>query len=82
MRTGRPRCAQRGKAMLEAASVQFTIQTAKYEPGTAPAAATRTDRQDRRIVETEWRPESLTLAQEIKAHAAARGLPPGQFAVA
>ena len=58
------------------------ILTAKYEPGATPAADSRAGRQDKRIAETEWRPESLTLAQEIKKHAEARGLTPGQFAVA
>jgi hypothetical protein len=47
-----------------------------------PAADSRAGRQDKPIAETEWRPESLTLAQEIKKHAEARGLTPGQFAIA
>lgn len=58
------------------------VLTAKYEPGQPPAADTRAGRQDRRLQQTEWRPESLTLAQEIKRHAAERGISPGQFALA
>ena len=34
------------------------------------------------MMQTEWRPESLKLAQEIKHHAEARGITAGQFAVA
>ena len=47
-----------------------------------PQAGTRAGRQDRRLLQTEWRPESLRLAQEIKAHAEKRGISAGQFAVA
>jgi aryl-alcohol dehydrogenase (NADP+) len=32
--------------------------------------------------QTEWRQESLDLAQVIKKHAEARGITPGQFALA
>ena len=46
-------------------------------PGTEQAI-----RADKRLSETEWRPENLQLAQEIKRHAEARGLTTGQFAVA
>jgi aryl-alcohol dehydrogenase (NADP+) len=34
------------------------------------------------MMQTEWRPESLKLAQEIKQHAQACGITAGQFAVA
>lgn len=34
------------------------------------------------MLETEWRPESLRIAQELAAHARARGITPGQFALA
>lgn len=34
------------------------------------------------MMQTEWRPESLQIAQEIKRHAEARGITAGQFAVA
>jgi len=34
------------------------------------------------MMQTEWRTESLEIAQEIKRHAEARGIKPGQFAVA
>ena len=34
------------------------------------------------MMQSEWRPESLRLAQEIKQHAEARGISTGAFAVA
>ena len=34
------------------------------------------------MMQTEWRPESLQLAQEIKSHAEKKGITAGQFAVA
>ncbi len=33
------------------------------------------------MMQTEWRPESLLLAQEIRKHAEAKGITAGQFAV-
>ncbi|WP_407309781.1 aldo/keto reductase [Pseudomonas sp. nanlin1] len=58
------------------------VLTGKYDPQQAPAADTRAGRQDKRLQQTEWRPESLDLAQRIKAHAETRGISPGQFALA
>lgn len=58
------------------------VLTAKYTPGEAPSDETRAGRNDKRLQQTEWRPESLDLAQKISAHAASRGISPGQFALA
>jgi aryl-alcohol dehydrogenase-like predicted oxidoreductase len=58
------------------------VLTAKYEPGQAPQQGTRAASGDKRIMQTEWREESLVIAQTIKAHAATRGMTPIQFAVA
>lgn len=58
------------------------VLTAKYDPTQPPAAGTRAGRNDPRIQQTEWRPESLNLAQRVKDHAQARGITPGQFALA
>jgi len=33
------------------------------------------------MMQTEWRPQSLQLAQQIKQHAEAKGITAGQFAV-
>jgi aryl-alcohol dehydrogenase-like predicted oxidoreductase len=58
------------------------VLTAKYDPNLPPAEGTRAGRNDPRLKQTEWRPESLNLAQRVKDHAEARGITPGQFALA
>jgi aryl-alcohol dehydrogenase-like predicted oxidoreductase len=58
------------------------VLTAKYEPGAPAPAGTRAGRDDKRIHQTEWRPESLDIAQQIKQHVEGRGLSAGQFALA
>ena len=51
-------------------------------PDTPPPPGSRAGRQDARMMQTEWRRESLEIAQELQEHAAARGITPGQFATA
>ncbi|MES2535878.1 MAG: aldo/keto reductase [Pseudomonadota bacterium] len=58
------------------------VLTAKYDPAQAPAEGTRAGNKDTRMHQTEWRTESLHLAQEIKRQAEARGITAGQFALA
>jgi aryl-alcohol dehydrogenase-like predicted oxidoreductase len=75
-------CAHYGVSVVSYSPLARGVLTAKYDPAAAPAADSRAGRADKRLSETEWRPESLTLAQEVKRHAGERGLTPGQFAVA
>jgi aryl-alcohol dehydrogenase-like predicted oxidoreductase len=58
------------------------VLTGKYRPGDQPATDSRAARQDKRMMQTEWREESLVIAQTLKAHAEAKGCTPGQFALA
>ncbi|WP_175837560.1 aldo/keto reductase [Burkholderia anthina] len=58
------------------------VLTGKYEPGAAPSDDTRAGRNDRRLLETEWRPETIQLARRVQEHAHARGVPASQFALA
>ncbi len=58
------------------------VLTAKYEPGASPASDTRAGRNDKRMMQTEWRPENLDLAQRVRRHASERGISAGQFALA
>ena len=46
-----------------------------------PDKDTRAGRADKRMMQTEWRPESLQLAQDIRQHAESKGITAGQFAV-
>jgi aryl-alcohol dehydrogenase-like predicted oxidoreductase len=53
----------------------------KYKPGEAPPEGTRAGRKDKRILETEFREESLAIAQKLKAHAERKGITAGDFAL-
>ena len=56
--------------------------TGKYAPGAAPDPTTRAGRSDKRMVETEFREESLVIAQHLKEHAERQGITVAQFATA
>ena len=77
-----PACGYFGLGVVPYSPLARGVLTGKYRPDLPPAPETRAGRQDRRMLESEWRPESLRIAQEIAAHAAARGVTPGQFAFA
>jgi aryl-alcohol dehydrogenase-like predicted oxidoreductase len=76
-----PACGFYGLGVASYSPLARGVLTAKYEPGQAPPEGTRAGRADRRIMQTEWREESLIIARKIRDHAAARGLTPVQFAV-
>ncbi len=76
-----PACNYYGLGIVPYSPLARGVLTGKYRPDAAPAADTRAGRADKRMMQTEWRPESLQLAQQIKQHAEARGITAGQFAV-
>jgi aryl-alcohol dehydrogenase-like predicted oxidoreductase len=76
-----PACAHFGVGVVPYSPLARGVLTGKYAPGEAPAPETRAGRGDKRMMQTEFRAESLALAQRLKAHAEARGLSAGQFAV-
>jgi aryl-alcohol dehydrogenase-like predicted oxidoreductase len=49
------------------------VLSGKYQPGSNAPPDTRAGRNDRRMMQTEWRPESLAIAQTLKAHAERKG---------
>jgi aryl-alcohol dehydrogenase (NADP+) len=49
------------------------VLSGKYRVNQVAEAGSRAARQDKRMLETEWRPESLIIAEKLKAHAEARG---------
>ncbi len=77
-----PVCAHYGLGVVPYSPLARGVLTAKYRADVPPPTGTRAGRQDMRMMQTEWRPESLHLAQQIKIHAEARGITAGQFAVA
>lgn len=58
------------------------ILTGKYRFDAPPGLDTRAGRGDMRIMQTEWRPESLKIAQEIVDYCKKRGVTPVAFALA
>lgn len=77
-----PACTHYGLGVVPYSPVARGVLTGKYAPGAAPPEGTRAARNDKRIMQTEWRPESLVIAQQLKAHAERKGLSLVQFAVA
>jgi aryl-alcohol dehydrogenase-like predicted oxidoreductase len=74
-------CAYYGVGVIAYSPLARGVLTGKYDPAAPPPADTRAGRGDKRIHETEWRPETLELAQAIRHHAEARGITAGQFAL-
>ena len=77
-----PACGFYGLGVVTYSPLARGILTAKYDPDAPPPADTRAGRQDRRMMQTEWRPESLRMAKEIAAFAAERNTTASHFAVA
>lgn len=75
-----PACDYYGMGIAAYSPVARGVLTGKYLPGQAPDEDTRAGRNDRRIMQTEWREESLIIAQTVKAHAELYGMSPVQFA--
>ena len=76
-----PACKHYGIGVVPYSPLARGVLTGKYKPGAAPPADTRAGRNDKRIMETEFRAESLEIAQKVKAHAEKKGMSAGDFAV-
>ena len=77
-----PACAALGLGVFPYSPLARGVLTGKYRPAAQPDTDSRAGRQDKRMMETEFRPESLRIAQVLAEHAKGRGITPGQFAVA
>jgi len=77
-----PACDYYGLGVVPYSPLARGVLTGKYAPESSPSAETRAGRADKRMLETEWRPESLEIARTLRAHAEERGITAGQFAVA
>jgi aryl-alcohol dehydrogenase (NADP+) len=75
-----PACAHYGLGVVPYSPLARGVLTGKYTPGAKPAEGTRAGRNDRRIMQTEFREESLVIAQKVKAHAEKKGMSAGHFA--
>jgi aryl-alcohol dehydrogenase-like predicted oxidoreductase len=77
-----PACAHYGLGVVPYSPLARGVLTGKYSPDAPPPKGTRAGRQDKRMLESEWRPESLRIAQQIAEHARRQGITAGQFAMA
>jgi aryl-alcohol dehydrogenase-like predicted oxidoreductase len=58
------------------------VLSGKYAKDAPPPPDSRVGRGDKRVQQTEWRPESLDIAQAVARHAEARGMSTISFAIA
>jgi aryl-alcohol dehydrogenase (NADP+) len=77
-----PACKFYGLGVVPYSPLARGVLTGKYKPDADPLEGSRASRQDRRMMQTEWRKESLEMAQDVVAYAKKRGVTPGQFATA
>jgi len=77
-----PACQHHGIGVVPYSPVARGVLTGKYQPGAAPEPGSRAGRGDKRMAETEFRAESLAIAQQLQGHAAAKGVALAAFATA
>src|SRR5881394_826011 len=77
-----PACAHYGLGVVSYSPLARGVLTGKYQPGAEAPKDTRAGRADRRMLQTEFRPETLAAAEKVKAYCEKRGVAPQQFAVA
>jgi aryl-alcohol dehydrogenase-like predicted oxidoreductase len=77
-----PCCEHYGVGVVAYSPLARGVLSAKYDAGVGAAEGTRAGRGDKRILQTEFRPESIAAAKAFREHAESRGLSPTQFAIA
>ena len=77
-----PACAHYGIGVVPFSPIARGVLSGKYQPGMEPPKDSRAGRNDARILQTEFRPESLVIAQQVQQHAQACGITAAQFATA
>lgn len=76
-----PACEHFGLGVVPYSPLARGVLTGKYDPDQAPPAETRAGRAEKRMMETEFRRESLVMARDIAAHAKVRGMTAADFAL-
>ena len=76
-----PACNHYGIGVVPYSPLARGVLTGKYTPGAEPPTETRAGRKDKRMLETEFREESLAIAQKLKGHAEGKGMAAGDLAV-
>ena len=77
-----PACDYFGLGVVPYSPLARGVLTGKYPPGATPPEDSRAGHNDTRMMQSEWRPESLEIAQTLRLHAEAKGITAGQFALA
>ncbi len=77
-----PACHHHGIGVVPYSPIARGVLTGKYEPAAQAPAGTRAARGDQRIMDTEFRAESLAIAQTLKAHGQRKGVSLAHFASA
>lgn len=77
-----PACDYYGIGVTSYSPIARGVLTGKYPPGQPPAEGSRAGRGDQRMAETEFREESLRIAQQLNTHVQAKGIALAHFATA
>jgi aryl-alcohol dehydrogenase-like predicted oxidoreductase len=77
-----PTCGFYGLGVAPYSPIARGILSGKYPPGGPLPADSRAARGDKRFLQTEWREESLVIAEQLQRHAQKKGLSLVQFATA
>jgi aryl-alcohol dehydrogenase-like predicted oxidoreductase len=75
-------CRHHGIGVVPYSPIARGVLSGKYAPSAKPAEGTRAGRGDKRMMQTEFRDESLAIAQRLKAHCEKKGVALSHFATA
>ena len=76
-----PACHHYGVGVVAYSPLARGVLTGKYDTQAQPDPNSRAGRGDKRIHQTEFRRESIDVANQLKAHAISRGMSPTAFAI-
>lgn len=76
-----PASVAKGLGVVPYSPLARGVLTAKYRPGEAPPPETRAGRNDRRIMQTEFRPESVAIAKKLETYAREQDTTPAHLAL-
>ena len=76
-----PCCEHYGVGVVAYSPLARGVLSGKYETGAAPPEGSRAARHDKRLMQTEFRAESLAAAAQLATHARRKGLSPTAFAL-
>ncbi len=76
-----PACDHYGIGVVPYSPLARGVLTGKYQPDSAAPDDSRAGRADKRLMETEFRPESLEIAAILAEHAKSRDMTAGDFAL-